>query len=73
MLNSLTISFEIVYRELVVLELTDELSSVHKEGAEIVKSCLNAICNGTAAFKSALRIKKTTKSTLCPHRSSWSM
>ena len=42
-LDSLTVSLEIVYRELVVLELTDELSSVQKDGVEIVRSCLNTI------------------------------
>ena len=31
---------EIAYRELVVLDLTEELSSVQKEGVEIVRSCL---------------------------------
>ena len=39
-LDSLIVSLEIAYRELVVLDLTEELSSVQTEGVEIVRSCL---------------------------------
>ena len=74
-LDSLAVSLEIAYRVLIVLDLTEKLSSVQKEGVEIVRLCLimSENCKGNAAFKSALRIKKIVKNTLCPYRSSWSI
>ncbi len=40
LLDSLIVSLEIAYRELIVLDLTEELSLAQKEGVDIVRSCL---------------------------------
>ena len=41
--DSLAVSLEIAYRELIILDLTEELSSFQKEGVENVRFCLKTV------------------------------
>lgn len=44
-LDSLCVSLQTAYRELVVLDLTDHLTSGQRDGMEMVRSCLSTLRN----------------------------
>ena len=43
MIDSVVFSLEIAYRELIVLDLTEGLSSDQREGMEITRNCLSVL------------------------------